>query len=492
MLAQSVITQVLPLAEQFDAKNYYLQPVAGSPLDYLVQATGVNPGMMLPLDSNAADVTSNTGEGLVVDFTAIADASAAKEGMFDKSRHDMVLEDVKVAAARGVTDTLHIARNIVAPEVTELVELVAMRMQGVGVSDLTQVRIMPVEGDAVYYNPSLMKMLEKYELAPVVPTLLSANLPDISQAEVLEFLKTGVASLDEDVSVWAAEQGDNILSVWRQFFCVRVNDFGGGVTIARRSDLESQLAYWKGSALTVFLIARHLIEEDKLLDGTDMSLNEYRKTLQAYVEQAGRLLCRQIDANNIATKNNVLVKQITGNDIYVNAPVYNSWMANGGDNDVLLGMAISKDRNYTVDAIGSRAEQYRTEWRKHVALVTTRENGAKFNYVRQQMVLCYESMLAKPNAEGVAMPVADQERIMKTFKGYLDGICARDLDDMYHLALTLICKTRYDDTHAYRFLCKMAEVAKQNPSLTPREAGTVATLWYITAWICDMTQVISN
>lgn len=486
MLAQSIITQVLPLAEQFDSKGHYLQPIGGTPLDYLVTATGVNPTMMLEVGQ---DIDKG---GLIADFTAISEASAAKDGMFDKSRHDMVLDDVKKAAARGVSDTLHIARNIVAPEVTELVELVNMRLQGTGVSDLTKVRIMPVEGDAIYYNPALHRMLEKYELAPVVPTLLSANLPDVSTAEVLELIKTGVASVDEDVSVWAAQQGDQILSVWRQFFCVRTDQFEGGITISRRSDLESQLAYWKGSALTVFLIARHLLEEDKLLDGTDMSLTDYRKTLQAYVEQSGRLLCRQIDGNNVATKNGVLVKRIEGNDIHVNAPVYNSWMSNGGDNDVLLGMAVSSDRNYTADAIIAKSEQYRTEWRKHVALITTRESGARFNYVRQQLLLCYESMLAKPNAEGVTLPVSDQERIMKIFRGHLDCIVPRDLDDLYHLALTLICKTRYDDTHAYRFLSKMEEVAKLNPALTPREAGTVATLWYIGAWICDMTQLVSG
>ncbi len=78
---------------------------------------------------------------------------------------------------------------------------------------------------------------------------------------------------------------------------------------------------------------------------------------------------------------------------------------------------------------------------------------------------------------------------MRQFRALLDKVGMRDLEDLYHLCLDLICQVRYSDTHAYRFLSKMAEIANANPSLNPREAGTAATIWYITSWAAEMTQV---
>jgi hypothetical protein len=242
----------------------------------------------------------------------------------------------------------------------------------------------------------------------------------------------------------------------------------------------------------VFLIARHLLENDVVLEGTEMSLQAYQKTLQIYVEQAGRLLNRQIERNSASVANGVLVTSIDGNRIVVNTPVYNTWLANGGDNEILFGMVMSGRPTFNVATIDGRREEFREVWNQKMALLTSTESVQRFNFLREQLVLCYEDMLNREeNEEGVKLNDREVFELMKAFKDNLECLSIQDSQDLYTTCLKLVCRARYANYPAEPFLLRMEEIARTQPKLTPREAGTIAMMDYICDWVSSQFMPVS-
>ncbi|MEX5385595.1 hypothetical protein WCE10_21415, partial [Cronobacter muytjensii] len=172
--------------------------------------------------------------------------------------------------------------------------------------------------------------------------------------------------------------------------------------------------------------------------------------------------------------NGILVNSLAFNEIIVNTPVYNTWLENGGDNEVLFGMAMSGNPTFVLSAITERADEFRAIWRRQSQLITAADSNTRFNYLREQLVLCYESMLSQEDHDGHKHNAQEVHAILKEFKNQLDQMTIQDTKDLYCLCLKLVCRTRFSKLPAERFLLKMDEVAKADPGLSPRETATIA------------------
>lgn len=472
MLNTSAIFSAFPLAEQLDAANAILVPVAGTPLHQLVAASNTRTDMVYKQD---------TGE-VMIDTYSMELAANAKLPGTEVSAHDAAMDEYIKVAARAVQNALTVARNVVQPRINELVELTTMRLKSATPSDLTRVAISTADDCPALFNPAFQKMIGKYENAPVVPVPMSINAEGFTVEDLIGMMTTGIDSLDTEIVAWAGNlSASTIQFVWRTFFTF--DDAAANLSFNDRLRLQENFAP------IVFLLARHLLENDEILAGQNISLKDYKACLEGYMEQAGRALCSRLNMAELSVKNGVLVRSIQGTTINVNPPVYNQWLESGGDNDILFGMAISADRNFTISSITEKATQYRSAWAKYVALTTSTENVRRFTFLQDQLIICYESILKKPDAEGNvrdANSVADE---MKRFKAEVRAIGKEDTADLLALARRLVCRTSFDNTPAELILSKMDEVAKQSPNLAPREAAALATLWYISSWVGEQMLV---
>jgi hypothetical protein len=153
-------------------------------------------------------------------------------------------------------------------------------------------------------------------------------------------------------------------------------------------------------------------------------------------------------------------------------------------------MAVSGQPTFLAASISEKADAYREVWQRHVALVSSADSSRRFNYLREQLVLCYEGILLEEEHNDVKLTSHEVATIMAEFKNQLDQLTLEETKDLYRMCLKLICRTRYSKGPAERFLIKMDEVAKSNPKMTPREAGAVATLEYICDWVFSQSRVV--
>jgi len=480
MLESYMLQVAQPLADQLDANGIALVAVAGTPLDHLVKACN--------LTTDTVVKNSETGE-YFLDYGGVAAQANAVVPVFGKSTHDFTMDDIAVTGADAVRRVIAIIRTRVAPQVGELVDAVTGRLSAAPVSQLTSLEITTNESSAALYNPALVKLIEKYELQPPDEPMINTALPRLKADEILPLLETGIASLDEDVASWAASvPGYELEGIWNDFFSAQtaLPEQAEGVQLAvvKQQPFSTLIDANEITRLVVFLISRHLLENDVVLEGTEMSLQSYQKTLQIYVEQAGRLLNRQIERNSASVANGVLVTSIDGNRIVVNTPVYNTWLANGGDNEILFGMVMSGRPTFNAATIDGKREEFREVWNQKMALLTSTESVQRFNFLREQLVLCYEDMLNREeNEDGIKLDAREIFELMKAFKDNLECLSIQDSQDLYTTCLKLVCRTRYDNYPAEPFLLRMEEIARSQPKLTPREAGTIAMMDYICDWV---------
>lgn len=480
MLESYMLQVAQPLADQLDANDIALVAVAGTPLDHLTKACNMSNDVVVK--------NSETGE-YYLDYGSVAAQANEVVPVFGKSAHDYTMDDITTTGADAVRRVIAIIRTKVAPTVGELVESVTARLSAAPVSQLTSLEISTNESSAALYNPALVKLIEKYELQPPDEPMINTALPRLKADEILPLLETGIASLDQDVASWAASvPGYELEGIWNDFFSAQTaradEEVGLQTATVRQQSFSTLIDANEITRLVVFLIARHLLENDVVLDGTEMSLQAYQKTLRTYVEQAGRLLNRQIEKNSASVANGVLVTSINGNNIVVNTPVYNSWLANGGDNEILFGMVMSGRPTFNIATIDAQREEFRDVWTQKMALLTSTESVQRFNFLREQLVLCYEDMLNREeNEEGIKLNAREIFDLMKAFKDNLECLTIQDSQNLYTTCLKLVCRTRYASYPAEAFLLRMEEISRTQPKLSPREAGTIAMLDYICDWV---------
>jgi hypothetical protein len=472
MLSTSAIYKAIALADQFDARGVILKPLGGSPLHHVVESCGLKPEMAFLTE----------GGEVQFDFFRIEQAANAKEGAFDRSRHDYAMADFTQLGAEAVRKALYVSRNLVAPRINELLELVTMRLANAPVSDLSKLRISEEEDCPAVYGPNMRKLVDQYANYHNGEPALSITGPELSTADILKYVETGVASIDEELIPWAAGLPEVVLQdVYRSFFTIRNGRDSRGYFGRIDQSVVKMVLVWA--------IARHLLENDVVLEGAGSGLKEYRAALTALMAQSAHLITIQMEKNDSAIKNGNMVRSITGTEIRVFPPVYREWLKNGGNTDVLYGMASSGDRKFTVNAISENADKYMKAWNSYASLVTARDSLARMTFLREQLIMAYESILNKPNEEGVLPDAHAVKAELNCFREVLRGMNTEDADDLQRMCLKLVCRASFPESPAEMILTKMDEESKKNPKLSPREAGALAVVWYISSWVSALIQL---
>jgi hypothetical protein len=469
MLSTSAIYKAIALADQFDARSVILKPLGGSPLHHVVEASAIKPEMAFVTDGGTVEV----------DFFRIEQAANAKEGVFDRSRHDYAMADFVNLGANAVREALYVARTMVAPRINSLLELVTMRLANAPVSDLSRLRISEEEDCPAIYGPNLRKLVDQYANYHNAEPALSISGPELGTGEILKYVETGIASIDEELIPWAAALPEEILQdAYRSFFTIRNGRDGRGFF----GRIDKSVV----KMVLVYCIARHLLENDVLLEGVTQGLKEYRTALTAIMAQSAHLLTIQMEKNDSAIKNGNMVRSITGTEIRVFPPVYREWLKNGGNTDVLYGMASSGEQKFTLAAISENTDKYMKAWNSYASLITARDSIARMNFLREQLIMSYESILNQPNEEGIMPDPAAVRTELGCFRDVLRGMTVADADDLHLMCLKLVCRSSFCETPAEMILTKMDEESKKNSKLSAREAGALAVIWYISTWVSSL------
>lgn len=461
MLSKSAIESSLPLALEADSRNLVIVPVAGSVLTHLCEASSV------PMDWVSAEDDQN--------FVAPINDLINQANYVDpanRCEHNDVLDLAAEKYIGAVRNQIQQARVVVSPMAQEYAEGIIKHLESYTASELLGLEIITTNTPKPLLNPGLADSLSKYAESSYEP-IPALGMPEIPVAELEEALKTGAKSLDEDVALWLADCSPGWLAeVWEGFKEAKAADTLREMMTRPKVGVNYALAIW--------LLAQHYFNNPP--EGVVKDLVVYNQELATVRDQSAAQLWRELQKILRAVETGLMVEGIQGTKIYVNGEVYNTWIEAGGSTDALFGnMYLPRPLLYAQE-LSMRQQELESIWARQEALVKSTEKLNKLNRVQQIARAKFVDLLnGLPMDVKAKMPRS--ARLMELMDAELKSLSIKCIENIYSLALRLLCRTLFVNSDAEAILCGIERVSKENPKLSAQEAASIAVAEYIGSWV---------
>jgi hypothetical protein len=469
MLTIEALKHANELATILDSSGVLIQAIPGTPLAAIVDATRSDPNF-----------ARQSGAEYTVELEDICYIANAKDPVLDVSKHDQVFGNIVDIAARAVKSHVLFAKTVVAPAVSELADKTMVTMAETVTAASLCMEVVVNNTPIPYLNNSLHSMVRKYEEVPFDQINLGMRCPDITTSDLVALMHTGSAGLDADISTWVAARGETFFTdIWANIFQIKQNGMNERKVYTLQSFTEDRNS-GPEAALCIYLIAQRLSEET--IPGIDMSANAFQSKIIEYRNQAAARVCRALDEYESIVKSGVLVSSITGTVTTVNDVVYKQWIADGGENEVLFGNMLNLPGLTTVQQININAPKLKAAWVHHVTLLNVVESNKRFSKFKNALLRHFQDQMRALTPE----EDSSQENIIlstKLFMEQLDNVTTDDMQNIYTLALRLICRSRFYRTEAERILSGIDRVKRDNPNVDVREAAAISVIEYVAYWV---------
>lgn len=471
MLQKDAIESAIPLTQRFDQSKLRLVPVAGSPLE------------MLCADSEPPAVVASATDGLGFDFylSALPQLSSTTIAGQEASQHDISLERAAEICIPAVASHISHARNIVRPEVEDLVTRVTEELANETVAGILNMEIVEEGLPAVLSMSAMQTMISKYAGAPFMNFSMNANFPAKTAEEIIEMLMTGVGSVDSEIRVWAASLGKSFfIELWNAGFHVELSAPGDSQTIQDYTNTPDK-------TLAVFLLARSLYND--IPEGTEMSLSSVHEMMTDYAAQTATKLDGLMSIAERDDKNGLILRSIQGGKITVRSNVYAKWIEQGGDSDAIFGNALREVPFYTVDGINENIAELREAWRHKAEMIRAAEKINRIRRIRQSMNMQYRRMLIDAHQEDPSK-AASVTTMCTKLEELIYSLRDTECSNLYDMALRVVCEVRYPHTEAFKILNNISVIKTASPELDIRECVTLSVARYVIGWVNSQTKVI--
>lgn len=474
MLSKTALHAAYPLAEKLASKGAVLVPRPNTPLETLVNTSMIH--------IRAAQASPAALEAMGDSREALLEGSTFKDptGAYP---HDEAMAAAVAAAKQAVLFNLDLARNKVNPIIQSVVEATQQAMdQG------AQASLAPLVIEPFYYlpiwNAALLEDLVSRH-AGVVPTdtkLQSLNIP--RPASYVGAMATGAAGFDEEVNGFFNAVGEEyVAGVWESVF-------GPNATMNLMSVLRGN--YEKANAgLIVYLFARRYQEE--IPEGVNMDLYAWKAYISGIMAQAGRDVLRTLQKRRLDQRAMLLVIEAPLADnpngiIKVNGDVYDSWIRDGGTPEVLIGAVFAGDeRGYR--ALLDKAEYFAKTWQRNRSLLETQVSFQRYgNMVSGLRAALTQQINALPDD----LVVVDRAIMHDALRKHIGYVQQADLECLWNVARRLVCRVMFPHTDVETVLRAIDKAAAEHPELEVREAALLATVDYVSTWVCKLFTVESS
>ena len=468
MISQNSISSAAPIVEKLTANRKVARPLHGSTLEQLCiikPAAGV-------IESGSGDTIPDTCN-------------------CDTEEHKAALEYVADLSANAVQNLLYNAKNVVVPMIQQLVDGYHKYVDSSITSSVNNIVVKPVFYHDVWNNPVVLSMVEKYDGVPFVKVSLTTKFPSKSAEELAELIKTGSSRFDAEVADYldglSKQFGFNALeNVYNNVF-----SFDGITAISNLDDLINPFNGQRDSALVTLLLATRLMQA--VPDGMNTSLEQYQAYVSGIIEQAGRAVMRAIQQTESDIKNKTMIVSYPnipfGNPyvesvIQVNGKVYNEWLNEGGQPEVLFGAyASTMERGY--NSLLEKKEEFLKIWEREKRLIESK--------VRFEMKSIRSTALRKAYFEVIKNLPEDQQRLpvaesVKMSDDLIDHMSDESFEHIYKYARKLICRGAFPGSEYEDLLSSIDRAAAANPGIDEREAALLATIEYVAGWVASQVK----
>jgi len=486
MLNQKALSASLPLATILDDHDLVLTPVTGSPLEVLVNATRSDTGFNIatPLDRDTPDgVTINQYVPDIVNIEFIANA---KDSVLGICQHDVQMDSIVEGVSQAVKEHLIFAKNVVAPAVEELVVKTTTTLRDINPSTLLGMEVVVWNPPAPLLTSSIEDAVRKFEELPFDSPVMNLRLPDLTASEVIELMMSGTSGLDKSIAEWAAGKGNGFfIKVWENIFQQKQAGLTDTKLVAFRDWIYGNPEKLD-MALSIYLLARKLM--DSPLPNTEMNLAAFNKTVVEFRNHAAYRLCLALNELDTINKGGILVRSVLDNVTTVNGSVYDSWIAAGGENEILFGNSLNKPVIVSLQDFNTKSGELKALWNRHAVLTATVERNRLFTRTKEVLMKHFNEQI-RAVTEGDEATLENRARILDAFENCLHEMREDELSDLWGACLKLLCASRFVTTDARRILMGIERVKKENPKIEIREAAAISAIEYIAHWVSTQLKV---
>lgn len=474
MISSANFLATKPLAETLQTKGITLVPKQNSILFDLVNS--VNNRDIV----NTIDYTSDLYlEALGMDISHISDST---DSLFNNILYSSVDTLSKI-----VSGHISIAKNDIKPLVVDFAQSLQEFLEKNKVvdpsCDLEIISLYP--SDALEYNP-LLNDLKLFKGSSVeVPKNILKFYPRTND-ELMAMFVTGDKELDTMNLQWLSNKNvDYLVNVWNEYF-VKGDKYNfdnlNNETIFDKADI----------ALVIYLFSLYLFSNPS--KDIKTSLTEYETNIAELRTFAGTVLINCVNMITMSNNSNTLVieNNLYKKSIKVNGYVYKKWLSEGGDNTILFGLLVSKESVKNLNLITQMSEKLKANWEQYCSLYRINKKNSlinEFKFYLSNSIQYSLSDKTQIEKDYEAINGSCYEKVIKLAKEEIDKLGLDDLEDPYKVSLVLVAKCRFYFTNSYEILNDINEAGKVNPDLNPRDAATIAAIYYLLEYFLEQMTV---
>ncbi len=439
MLNRIAIEAALPVAQRLAERNLRVLPAEGSPLLSLTMAV------------NNAMVENALGEN--------ADVAAVLQERSNNDLHRLAKADIIKLASLSISRLHDMTRNVILPHIKEVVPKVMAYVSARRVEASLPYTVSMREIPAVYTNPVLKQLYERYPTASQLDAP-ARNLCPADLARIKDLCKSGMSGFDEELDV--------VLSLG--------NDEG-------YAEVQQVLSGRKGvQAINVDFLPGVLVAAQAIYGepepGVNLTLVEYNDLINRLLGKTAQLIRGAQMRYEAADKAGTLYasgrESLT--EVVVMGRVYREMLNQGLTPEALIGNEMAGRRFSQGQLIENKTalEQiYNREMNLRGLKVQAEMTGIVRDGVRQVV-----------NAEIVEKDLGeDMAAATRKLVELCGKIHEKCVDDLNQLITEIICEVFYPQTDALTFINLMNRVgAQMGADADPREVALMATVKYISHW----------
>lgn len=469
MLSLQALSSAAALATSLDNRGLIVRPILGTNLYKLCEVSSTN-------DDH---VWGDPGQRKIMIENVVSDTNRM-DSVTGMCQHDVEMSDLANVISDAVTKHLSYARTVVSPAIDDLVQRTGSSIEQVMRSDMNQLEVVVWRMPAPMYSDSLIDSFKRAVDVKPEELRAGAHLPiDATDAQIVEWMKSGVVSLDESIDQYVNTLEEGRLSnIFREVFTVKseykdlwkmFNDNQSGIDVA----------------LIGFLIARKLWDNPP--EGTEASLQLHEEEMVAIRNQCAVRLGYELDRVDRDEKHGILIRSYTRTSVEVNDSVYRKWLKDGGDHSILFGNVMSYRPAMTVEEINKNTGKYKEAWEAYCMLQKTSEANKKFSLAKEIIAVEFAAMVQ--TADETVLPIQDRQVARKRFDAALQVTKECEVQDLYSWAMRLMCDSWFYKTDAFQILDGINRVKAHSPEVDVKEAAAVAALEYIAYWVSTQFKV---
>lgn len=490
MIPVEIARTAIDLAQEFDRRGLRLNSRADAPLQTLVSASTLEfkdaRGVVITeAERNAAYEPTPESIHQETTFPSAQDAT--------RSVHDFEMESMIDELSGAVSQHLSFAKNTVSPLVKEYAAKVTAALAAYPESASYTPDVQRWDIPAPMLNPSFEDSVREYKDTPYVPLVKHMSLPCMDTEQLLQAIKTGSSSADDEITAWLTTKDSEFVS--GAYHAVFTNENVGSFGASFETIVTDE-SNGVDAALVVYLLAKRLIDNPP--EGTTSSLAAYRTEMGEYLQQAGLRLSQAYDKRELDLKTELLILSKNEHQVRVFAPVYDNWLANGGNNAILFGNLLSDRPALFLPGMVDKAQEFLANWERQNRFLTATMQNKRFTEAKKTLIFQAEQLMHEnlqaiygefASTTELSFTTTEVAKAAQLVQEYVETLREEAIGDIWEVASRVVAERIFYYTDAYCILTGINDACKQNPNIDVNEAALLSTIEYVCEYVCDQLVV---